>query len=140
MIRLTVQGRKITAPDIELITNLLDTNPSWSRTRLSKELCLIWDWRRASGELKDIACRSLLRKLEQLGHIKLPKGLHRNDSQARRDNIPPVLHSKTLIKGPLKALFPIELQQVENGPALKEFKYYIDAYHYLGWSGTSLRR
>lgn len=136
MFRLTVQGRSITALDIELVKNLLDTNPLWNRTRLSKELCLLWDWQRANGEYKDIACRSLLRKLEQLGYIRLPKGHQRKRSPARRDNIHPILHSKYPIQGPLKSLFPIELQRVEKGPGLNEFKYYISTYHYLGWSGT----
>jgi hypothetical protein len=138
MICLTVQGRSITTPDIELVRNLLDTNPSWNRTRLSKELCLLWDWRRANGEYKDIACRSLLRKLEQLGYIQLPKSHHRKGkrSPVLRDNIRPILHSQIPIQEPLNSLYPIELQRVEKDPGLNEFKYYISTYHYLGWSGT----
>ena len=143
-----VQGRKITAPDIELVRNLIVSNPSWNRTRLSKELCRLWDWRSTRSELKDIACRSLLRKLEQLGHIQLPKGKHKNDSPLRRDHVPAVLHSQTSIQSPLKSLAPIEVQVVEketekekekeNGYLLKlkRFKYFISEYHYLGWSGT----
>lgn len=135
-LELTLQGRKITAPDIELVRNLIASNPSWNRTRISKELCAQWDWRRASGELKDIACRSLLRKLEGLGYIQLPKGVHKNDSPARRNNVLTMLHSKTPIQAPLKTLYPIDIQLVEKGYELKLFKYFLSAYHYLGWSGT----
>lgn len=135
-LELTLQGRRITTPDIELVRNLITSNPSWNRTRISKELCAHWDWRRATGELKDIACRSLLRKLEELGYIQLPKGVHKNDSPARRNNVQAVLHSKKPIQDSLKNLYPINVELVENGYPYQLFKYFISAYHYLGWSGT----
>lgn len=65
----TVQGREITKDDIELVRRLIRANPSWNRTRLSQELCLLWNWRAANGQIKDMACRSLLLKLEQRGPI-----------------------------------------------------------------------
>jgi hypothetical protein len=133
---LTLQGRRISAPDIETIRELLNTNPNWNRTFLSKEICRLWNWRRGTGEIKDMACRSLLRKLEQLGYIHLPKGSHRNESPCRRNNIQTVLHSKASIDCPLPSLYPIEVHLVERGYDLKLFKYFISAYHYLGWSGT----
>jgi len=132
----TLQGRRISLHEIEIVKNLIDSNPSWNRTRLSKELCHLWNWRRTSGELKDIACRSLLRKLEQLGYIQLPKGVHKNDSPARRECVQGVLHSTTPIQGLLKIISPIRVELVETGFLYQSFKYFISAYHYLGWSGT----
>jgi hypothetical protein len=79
-VELVLQGRRITASEIEIVKKLIGENPSWNRTRLSKELCALWDWRRASGQLEDITCRSLLRKLEYLGYIQLPVGKRKNDS------------------------------------------------------------
>ena len=67
-----IQGRKIVAADIDLIRRLMAENPSWGRTRLSVELCERWDWRRPDQRPKDMACRSLLLKLERAGHIVLP--------------------------------------------------------------------
>ena len=131
-----IQGQKITANNIEEIKNLISINPSWNRTRLSKEICLLWDWRRATGELKDIACRSLLRKLEKMGHIQLPKAVQTNGNSTRRHCVQPVLHSKEPIDASLKNLYPIGVQLVEKGYELRLFKYFISAYHYLGWSGT----
>jgi hypothetical protein len=136
---LYLQGRRLTEDDIQFIRGLLSRHPDWSRTHLSKELCQHWNWRRETGALKDIACRSLLRRLEQLGHIRLPKGRHQNSSPARRQIEQPVLHSKEAIKSTLKELYPIELQLVESGREgfeLNLFKYLISTYHYLGWSGT----
>jgi hypothetical protein len=131
-----LQGRRITAHDIETVKDLILSNPSWNRTRLSKELCVLWNWRRATGDPKDIACRTLLRKLEHLGYIRLPKGKHTNDSPARRNNIEEVPHCQRPIQCLLKNLHPISVQLVEKGYGLKLFKYLISKHHYLGWSGT----
>jgi hypothetical protein len=121
---------------MQFILKLLNDHPEWNRTRLSKELCQHWNWRKETGALKDIACRSLLRRLDHLGHIKLPKGLHRNDSPVRHRIEQPVLHSQAPIESVLKELYPIEIQLVERGFELNLFKYLISAHHYLGWSGT----
>jgi len=40
-----VQGQEITKDDIELVQRLIEANPSQNRTRLSQELCLLWNWR-----------------------------------------------------------------------------------------------
>ena len=46
-------------------------NPHWSRWRLSRELATRWEWRNGAGQLKDMAARTLLVKLEQRGLIEL---------------------------------------------------------------------
>lgn len=69
---LLIQGRMVTPAEIDLIRQLLASHPDWGRTRLSQELCRLWDWRAANGRPKDMACRSLLRKLDQRGLIELP--------------------------------------------------------------------
>ena len=46
------QGREITPEDIHLIQQLLADNPSWGRTKLSKELCKMWQWRKPNGQIK----------------------------------------------------------------------------------------
>jgi hypothetical protein len=43
---MVIQGREITHDDIESVRRLVKANPSWKRTRLSKELCVLWNWRR----------------------------------------------------------------------------------------------
>ena len=78
----TAQGQEITKDDIGLVQRLIEANPSWNRTRLSKELCLLWNWHAANGQIKDMACRTLLLKLEQRGHITLPG--HRSPGRGYR--------------------------------------------------------
>ena len=58
-----VQGREITKDDIELVRRLIEAIPPRNRTRLSKDLCLLWNLRASNGHLKDMACRTLLSKL-----------------------------------------------------------------------------
>lgn len=133
---LTIQGRTVNEDDIDAIKQLIEKNPTWHRTRLSKHICWQWDWRRANGGIKDMACRSLLRKLDELGKIRLPKAQRRNPNQYRNRVIQAVFHSKEPIEGQLKGLAPVEIRLVEGGYELKLFKYLISRYHYLGWSGT----
>jgi cysteine synthase len=42
------------------------------RTKLSRHIAQRWEWRNQAGQLKDMACRSMLLKLEQKGWICLP--------------------------------------------------------------------
>jgi len=44
-----IQGREITPEDIESIREMIKANPSWGRTRLSRELAVLWNWRALSG-------------------------------------------------------------------------------------------
>lgn len=133
--QLILQGRRLNSDDIALIKDLMAENPSWHRSRLSQELCRRWHWYKENGQMKDMACRSLLLKLERLGHIKLPPA-RRQSSNSYRRHIEPVLHSKEPIDETIKQLYPIEIRPIEGGYDLKLFKYFISAFHYLGWSGT----
>jgi hypothetical protein len=69
---LIVQGRRLAEPDLEQIRQWLGEHPDWSRWRLSRELATRWDWRNGAGQLKDMAVRTLLVKLDQRGVITLP--------------------------------------------------------------------
>ena len=128
----TLQGREITKDDIELVRRLIEANPSRNRTRLSKELCLLWNWRAANGQIKDMACRTLLSKLEQRGHITLPR--RRSPGRGcRKVSIPYVPHSTASIACSLSALKPLHVQLVENTGLLDLFQSLLSRYHYLGF-------
>ena len=130
-----IQGRRIAPKDIELIKKLINTNPSWGRTRLSKELCILWNLKSANGNLKDMACRSLLLKLEKQKLIKLPARKSGTNNAKRNSSIRLVLHSTLPVQASLKDLSPIQIRLVE-GSELDIFKCFLSAYHYLGFSGT----
>jgi len=46
----------ITGEHINQIKILINENPDWNRTVLSKKLCELWDWRSPVGQAKDISC------------------------------------------------------------------------------------
>ena len=133
---MTIQGRLVTPDDIQLIRRLMKENPDWHRTRLSKELCIIWNWRASNDQYKDMACRSLLLKLEKLGHITLPPRINQVNNSLRNRSIQYVLHQKLPIQAKLKALAPIQIEPVQNQKQEALFKTLIALYHYLGYCGT----
>jgi len=131
----TVQGRRITQDDIELVRRLIETDPSRNRSRISRELCLLWNWHAANGRIKDMACRSLLLKLEQRGHLILPRR-QTPGRGCRKVTIPHVLHTTVPIACSLSQLQPVSVQLVEDDGLLSLFQCLLARYHYLGFRST----
>jgi len=124
-----IQGRKTTEKDIQLVQRLLQDNPDWSRSRLSQELSMQWDWRNHKGDLKDMACRSFLRKLEERGFITLPAPRILSRSARNKNDIP---HQTDPITGSLRNIMPITVMAVSRGQ-LPLYRCLLDRYHYLGY-------
>ena len=81
---LRIRGREIGSTELEQIRGWLVSNREWSRRRLSEELAEHWDWRTPTGQLKDIAARDLLNRLEARGLIRLPARQRRGGRQIPR--------------------------------------------------------
>lgn len=133
---IVVQGKKITYKDIELVRQTINTNPSWNRTRLSKELCILWNWRAANGQLKDMASRSFLLKLEKHGYITLPARQRSSGGNHKKVSIPYVSHKTSPIACDLSSLTPLRIELVRDKDLLELFKCLFFIYHYLRFSGT----
>ncbi|MCG2791286.1 MAG: DUF4338 domain-containing protein [Actinomycetia bacterium] len=131
-----IQGRNTTQKDIELVRKLIDATPSLNRTRLSKELCSLWNWRAANGQLKNMAAYSFLLKLEKQGLIALPARKRPPVSAKRNSSVALVLHSSLPITAKLKTLTPLKVSLAEDKDTLGLFKCFLSAYHYLGFSGA----
>jgi len=110
-IMVTVQGRQICL-DLALIERLLAENPGWGRSRLSVALCEVWGWRSPNGQLKDIACRNLLLRLERAGHIVLPPRQRKSPNAFRNRSRARIPHSNEPIEGDLGALLPLQVSSV----------------------------
>ena len=134
MMEMTIQGRLLTQKDIEWIRELIDRNPHWHRTRLSQEICTVWQWVNAVGRLKDMACRNMLLKLEQRGYLNLPARQSAAGGNTAK-YCEPVEHSKDSIECNLQALSPLTIDVVQSPQALRLFKHLLAEYHYLGFSG-----
>ena len=57
-----LQGRPLGPEQLAQVQKLIAANGQWSRYRLSREPALLWNWRTAQGQLKDMAARTLLLK------------------------------------------------------------------------------
>jgi hypothetical protein len=131
-----IQGKQ-TTPDINQIKQLLENNPSWGRTRLSQKLCHLWNWRSHSGQLKDMACRTLLLKLELTGCIKLPIRQRKSTNAFRNRYFRYVTHLTDQLSCSLKALLPLQVVPVAQGSDDNDlFKCLVSRYHYLGLKNT----
>ncbi len=110
-----IHGRTITPEDVTAIQEFVRNHPDCSRRRLSRELCVDWDWRNAKGQLRDIACRTLLLRLHRAGEITLPVGRHNGNNHRRQDCIVEVDVDETPICVELSALAPVELVVARTG-------------------------
>jgi len=123
----------MTPERIEQIRILIHENPGWNRTKLSRELCRLWDWIGENGVAKDISCRDVLRALDASGKIALPKAMHNTRAGGSADRVALMLHDMTPIENPLPELTPLALEIVTGKHEVMEFKSYIQQFHYLGY-------
>jgi len=114
-----IQGREITPKDIEFIREMIKAHPSWGRTQLSKELAVLWNWRAANGQLKDMACRIFLLKLEERGYLTLPPRRYSYGKTRRRISYPYVPHKTARIAGKFDRLAPVRIEVVKDKDLLK---------------------
>ena len=134
---LRMQGRELEPDDIEDIRLLIAENPGWSRRRISQALASAWDWRNGSGQLKDMAARSLLVKLEAQGLIQLPA--RRQEPTNRMVRLPQLNleWSVSPVEATLRDLGPLTVREVrKDRAAQQECAAALAQFHYLGWSGA----
>ena len=128
-----IQGRWLDEADIRGLGQWIESRLGWSRKRIAKGLCELWDWRNNRGHLKDFAARSLLLKLEAEGRIMLPPLQENQRREPRKvqglvDWKQPVVEMKSL-----EELKPLGLKIVGAGTQLwKRWAYYLERFHYLG--------
>jgi len=135
---MVLQGREVTGADMELIRVLLAENPARGRTPLSQELCRRWNWRNARGQLKDMACRTLLLKLERAGHIRLPPRIRPSSNGLRNRRLPVAAVEKEPIRGGLRDLQPLRVFVVESeSDDVRVFNGLLVHEHYLGHRNTA---
>ena len=131
---LDIRNRRLTESDLITIRSLIQAEGSLGRSHLSRRLCRLWDWRQPNGAYREIACRDLLRQLEERGLIELPPLLH----PARR------VGYKNRSQAPLVCRHPIEVPvaeiraqirvvAVESRDQRHLLRDLLATYHYLGY-------
>jgi len=133
---MVIQGRVISSGDIDVIRETIVSNPSWRRTRISQELCSRWGWFNALGQPKDMACRSMLLKLEAKGYITLPTRSAYPLNGLQHREIPAITSDTTPIATSLKDLLPLAIEVVKDKDSFSLFRSLLSRYHYLGYGVT----
>ncbi len=137
-----VQGRPIGPSELAQIRQLMAAHPNWSRHRLSQELATLWDWRNGAGQLKDMAARSLLLKLEQRRCINLPPRRQRASNRMGQKRMPRLewtpLTQRSLNQS-LASLLPLAITEVSTQAGAGQrplFEALLQEHHYLSYRGS----
>jgi len=130
------RGREFSLSEIKIIKKIIENNQGKSRTHVSKKICEVINWRQLNGKLKDAACREVLRRMNEVGIIDLPR-LRLNPPQKSRrpkDRWKGIFKErKEPIEGSLSNLEEIRLRMVSRTTEKRFWDYLIDKYHYLGY-------
>jgi Domain of unknown function (DUF4338) len=128
-----LQGRCITSSDIDSIRRLMTENPAFGRSQLSREICHLWNWKNAQGQIKDMACRTLLLKLERKNLLILPARIHKPGIRKAKARLH-LPHSQDPIVSDLRDLQPLKVINIKTGTADQNmFSCLLDEHHYLGY-------
>lgn len=102
---------------------------------LSREICQAWGWRQRNGALSEYACRDLLLRLEEWGHVKLPPA-RRRVRAVRRPMAQVPLELIVIAEVELRDQWA-DLDRLVVRPIVPEerlgWRVYMERYHYLGW-------
>ena len=110
------------------------SNPGISRSQLSIKDCQMLDWHSANGKPKETACRLALKKLNNLGHISLPKARAAPPGRKTLPASAATQQSNSVpIEGALKELGEIEIIKIKSRYTVLSGKWneLMDRYHYL---------
>lgn len=140
-----IQGRWWSQEQIEAIRELIAEHPGWSRRKLSVAVSEHFQWRTATGQLRDMAARHLLNKLAERQWIELPARQKRGGKQQLRivrelEEQAELFAGQTLepLEVKLACLQPLKIELV--GPrheAAGDFVRHLARHHYLGFGGEA---
>lgn len=130
---LVIHGRTLHAEDIAFIRQAIAEHWARGRKFISRHLCQQWQWVQPNGRLKDMACRTLLLRLEVLGVIALPPRQRSAYNHLRNRQSSAVLVDRRPWETALADIGPITLRMVRWSPQERLFNGLIAQYHYLGY-------
>jgi hypothetical protein len=129
-----VLGRRFESQDLEWLRHWIAQREGWSRRRLSVALAQHWDWRNPRGQLRDMATRLLLKRLEVQGLLWLPA---RQNRGGRRRIASPTLAGAVAgepIEASLDQLQPLHLELLQPGHGLRpQLAADLAQHHYLSY-------
>ena len=134
-------GRDFSTDDLLAITVLIEQNPTAKRAELSRLVCVMFDWLKPDGGLKDMTCRVAMLRMQEDGLITLPASQMRPRSRLEFQATAATDAQPTLSR-PVHELAPLSLRQVEGKANSRLWNEYVARYHYLGYTpmaGSQMR-
>ena len=132
---LKYRGREVTAAEVAFIQELIATQPTCSRRRLSQELCRAWNWVQPNGQLRDMVCRGLMLALHRAGQIALPPRQKTPPNPLVQRSRPRAVDiDRSAIQTALPALGTLRFEQVRRTPQEGLFNSLLQQHHYLGYT------
>ena len=127
-------GQPVTAEELELIREIVRDCSGLSRTELAFTVCELLEWQRPNGGLKGHECRQFLEELEEKGLLKLPefKGSVRSYKEKPKPTGDDPFKQEEPLCMPLHDVGPVELEVVETPEDRRQWRDWVDRYHYLG--------
>jgi hypothetical protein len=129
------RGQEIGSEQIVFLREFIQTHPTSSRWKLSRQLCEALGWKQANGALRDMVCRGLLLMLERAGQIELAPVRRQIRGQCRTGRPRPevMLIDTTPLAMPLHELGPIQIQPVRRTADEPLFNSLMEHHHYLAY-------
>jgi hypothetical protein len=138
-----ILGRRIGPEELALVRDLLGSHPDWHRTQLSRALCHCWGWHNEAGQPKDMACRTLLLRLERGGLIVPPARRGPSVNDCRNRDLAEVVYDREPVACALGELRPIRVEPLDaRHPDQALLRLLLHRHHYLGLrrnAGQNLR-
>ena len=130
---MNVGGQEINGKLIARIQETIDSQPSLSRVKLSRQICEQLKWQSPNGRLKEVSCRVVLLKLHRRGAIRLPEVAPFPAAPRRMEKVAPI-GREAEINEPLQEFQPVELIRIESAESAESglWNDLMDRYHYLG--------
>jgi len=125
-------GREFTSKELEQIRTLIKLNPTFNRTRISVEVCEMFQWIKPDGKLKDMSCRVAMLRMEKDGLIQLPPST-RTKQAVKRIDFTSATDPQAPVICPVNQLPQLHLEKVTKATSAL-WNEYIQRYHYLGHS------
>jgi len=135
-------GREFKEAEIQLISEIISSEPKLNRHKISKLVCEALNWYKPDGCLKDMSCRVAMLRMQDDGLIKLPPPVGRNGNGKIHRRRTAACEPKTNITIPVNSFKELQYELVKEKQNSYLWNEYIDRYHYLGYKplpGAQLR-
>jgi len=126
-------GRHFSPDELQTIRRLIEDNPHANRAQLSRQVCVLFDWLKPNGELKDMTCRVAMLRMQADGLFTLPAAQRRAPCQPEY-LATAATDPQSLLTNPVHELPPLQLRQVAGSAHSRLWNEYIARYHYLGYT------